>query len=142
MTKGLTTQLRLMMNQPPMEQDLNYTNKEGKEISRVRESLEAFMLGTDTPLTTIDININKFVNGNQYRNVKLTDLFLAFMNNTKDLTSGKKVLLANIELIPQKNFYSEKDVINSFQPYLASYDIADANEEDKEEIESIKRITG
>ena len=142
MTKGLTTQLRLMMNQPPKEVDFNYKDKDGNERSRVTESLEAFMLGTDVPLTVIDININKFVNGSQYRNVKLTELFGTFMKNHADLTSGKKVLLANVELIPQKNYFSQKDVINSFKPYLASYDIADATAEDTEEIETIKRIVG
>lgn len=143
MTKGLTTTLRLMMNQPPKETDLNYKDKEGNDRARVRESLEAYLLGTDAPLTTIDININKFMNGNQYRNVKLTELFSTFMKNNADLTTGKKVLLANIELVPQKSFFNnEKDIVNSFSPYLVSYDVADANEEDTKEIAEIKRIVG
>ena len=138
----LTTTLRLMMTAEPKETTLSYKDKDGNERSRVRESLEAYLLGTGVPLTAIDLNINKFVNNNQYRNVKITDLLKMFIKNESDLRTGKKVLLAHVELIPQKNNFSQDGVINAFQPYLSGYDLADATEADTLEVDAIKRIIG
>lgn len=138
----LTTTLRLMMTAEPKETTLSYKDKDGNERSRVRESLEAYLLGTGVPLTQIDLNINKFVNSNQYRNVKITDLLKMFIKNESDLRTGKKVLLAHVELIPQKNNFSQGGVINAFQPYLSGYDLADATEADLLEVDAIKRIIG
>lgn len=142
MTNKISTTLRLMMTTEPKEQDIKYKNKDGNEMSRVRESLEAFLLGTGVPLTVIDLNINKFVNGSQYRNVKIGDLYKMFAKNEAELKSGKKVLLAHVELLPQKNNFNDSGVINAFQPYLTGYDIADATEEDLFEVEAIRRIVG
>jgi hypothetical protein len=142
MKTGLTTTFRLMMNQEPKEVTLSYKDKEQKERSRVRESLEAYLLGTGVPLTSIDLNINKFVNNNQFRNVKITDLLRTFWKNTDDLTTGKKVLVAQVELIPMKNNFNDSGVINSFAPYLHSYEIEDANEADLKEVVAILRIEG
>ena len=143
MQTSLNTTLRLMMNKKPKEVDLKYKDKDGNEKSRVRESLEAYLLGTGAPMTTIDININKFVAGSQYRNVKITELYEKFVDNKKDLTSGKKILLAHIELIPQKSNYADSaGVINAFQPYLVGYDIAEPTEADLAEIAGIVRVAG
>jgi hypothetical protein len=106
------------------------------------ESLEAYLLGTGNPFTKIDININKFVGGNQYRHVKITDLFRVFMKHSNDLTTGKKILLAQLELIPQKNNFSDSGVINAFQPYLIGYDVADATDTDTKEISVIQGFYG
>lgn len=138
----LTLPVRLMMTIEPQEKTNTYKDKEGKERSRVRETLEAFLLGTGLPMTKIDININKYVANNQYRNVKITDLYKTFVKNEDDLTTGKKVIVANLEMIPQKNNFSEDGAIGSFVPYLHSYDVVDAAESDLEEIEAIKRNGG
>ena len=142
MEKSLTTTVRLMMTEPAKESDLTYKDRDGNTKARVRESLEAYLLGTGNPLTKIDININKFVGGNQYRHVKITDLFKMFMKHGKDLTEGKKILLAELELIPQKNNFSEAGVINAFQPYLVGYDVADVTEADAQEISVIQSFYG
>ena len=142
MKTSLTTTVRLMMTIEPQEKTLEYKDREGKERSRVRETLEAFLLGTGLPMTKIDININKYVANNQYRNVKITDLYKTFVKNEEDLTTGKKILIANLELIPQKNNFSEDGAIASFAPYLHSYEVADATESDLQEIEAIKRNGG
>ncbi len=139
---SLTTTVRLLMTEPAKESDLTYKDKDGNQKSRVRESLEAYLLGTGVPMTRIDININKFVGGNQYRHVKITELFKTFMKHGQDLTNGKKVLLAQVELIPQKNNFSDSGVINAFQPYLVGYDVADATEADSDEISAIKSVFG
>jgi hypothetical protein len=138
----LTTTVRLMMTQPAKESDLTYKDKDGNVKARVRESLEAYLLGSGTTLARIDININKYVGGNQYRTVKITDLFRTFMKHEDDLKSGKKVVLAHLELIPQKNIYSETGAINAFQPYLTGYDVADATEQDQVEISTILSFYG
>ena len=142
MEKSLTTTVRLMMTEPAKESDLTYKDRDGNVKARVRESLEAYLLGTGNPLTKIDININKFVGGNQYRHVKITDLFRMFIKHSGDLTTGKKVLLAQVELIPQKNNFSDSGVINAFQPYLIGYDVADATETDAQEISVIQNFYG
>ena len=143
-TNSLTTAtLRLMMTKKPSEVDLKYKDKDGNEKSRVRESLQAFLLGTGAPMTTIDININKFAGGSQYRNVKITELYEKFVDNKADLVSGKKILLAHVELIPQKsNFQNDNGMITGFQPYLFGYDIAEPSESDAQEIEAITRVVG
>ena len=143
MQTSLTTTLRLMMNKKPQEVDITYKDKEGNERSRVRESLQAFLLGGTAPMTTIDININKFAGGSQYRNVKITELYEKFVDNKADLVSGKKILLAHAELIPQKsNFQNDNGMITGFQPYLVGYDIAEPSESDAQEIEAITRVVG
>lgn len=140
---SLTMTVRLMCTEPAKESDLTYTDKDGNTKARVRESLEAYLLGTGNPLTKIDININKFVGGSQYRHVKITDLFKMFMKHGTDLSSGKKVLLANLELIPQKNnFPGQNGIINAFQPYLIGYDVADATDADTTEISVIQNFFG
>lgn len=140
----MQTTLRLMMTKKPQEVDLTYKDRTtGEEKSRVREFLQAFLLGSDVaPMTPIDININKYVNGNTYRNVKITDLYEKFVDHKADLVSGKKVLLAHIELIPQKNNFSEDGAISSFTPYLKGFDVAEPNEADKVAVESINRMIG
>jgi hypothetical protein len=138
----LTTTVRLMMTEPAKESDLTYKDRDGNVKARVRESLEAYLLGTGNPTTKIDININKFVGGNQYRSVKITDLFKTFIKHEGELKTGKKVLLAHLELIPQKNNFSESGVINAFQPYLVGYDVADASESDQLEISTIFSFYG
>lgn len=143
MQNKLNTTLRLMMTAEPKEVEIKYKEKNtGEEKSRVRESLQAYLLGTGIAATEIDININKFQNGSQYRNVKLTDLFKTFVKNEDDLKTGKKVLLANVELLPVKNNFSETGVINRFEPYLVGFDIAEATTEDSSEIEVIRAIIG
>jgi hypothetical protein len=142
MQTTLTTTLRLMMTKKPQEVDLHYKDKEGNEKSRVREFVQAYLLGTGAPLTTIDININKYVAGNTYRHVKITDLYEKFIDHKADLMTGKKVLLAHVELVPQKNNFSENGVINSFTPYLTGYDIAEPTEADATEVASIMRVAG
>jgi len=139
MKTTMTTTVRLMMTNEPQEKTLAWTDKQGNARSRVRESLNAFLLGTGSPLTKIDININKFVGSNQFREVKLVDLYKTFVKNEDELRSGKKVILANLELIPQKNALSDEGEINAFVPYLKSYDVADATEDDSAEIEAIIR---
>lgn len=140
MEKSLTTTLRLMMTKKPQEIDLHYKDRDGNEKSRVRESLQAYLLGTGVPMTTIDININKFVAGSQYRDVKITDLYEKFIDNKADLMSGKKILLAHIELVPQKNNFNDSGVINAFQPYLKGYDVAEPTETDLLEVASINKV--
>lgn len=140
MQTSLTTTLRLMMTKKPQEVDIKYKDKDGNDKARVRESLQAYLLGTGIPMTTIDININKFVAGSQYRDVKITELYEKFIDNKADLISGKKVLLAHIELVPQKNNFNDSGVINSFQPYLVGYDIAEPTEADSVEVATINGI--
>lgn len=140
-TNTLQTTLRLMMIKEPQEIENKWT-KDGKEYSRIRESLEAYLLGTGVPLTLIDLNINKFQNGKHYRDVKLTDLFKSFIKNENDLKTGRKVLLAHVELIPVKNNFAENESINRFEPYLTGYDIADATLVDTQEVESIRQFVG
>lgn len=142
MGKSLTTTVRLHMTEPAKESDLTYKDKDGNVKARVRESLEAYLLGTGSPFTKIDININKYVGGNQYRTVKITDLFKMFMQHGTELTNGKKILIAELELIPQKNNYSQEGVINAFQPYLIGYDVADSTEPDTQEITVIQNFFG
>lgn len=138
----LTTTIRLMMTEPAKESDLTYKDKDGNVKARVRESLEAYLLGSGNALAKIDININKFVGGNQYRTVKITDLFRTFMKHGNDLKVGKKIVLAHVELVPQKNNFSDSGVINAFQPYLVGYDVADATEQDQLEISTILSFHG
>lgn len=142
MTNKLSASLRLMMTAEPKEAEITYKDRNQEERTRVRESLEAYLLGSGTPMTLIDININKFHNGSQYRNVKLTDLFKTFVKNEDDLKTGKKVLLAHVELLPVKNSFSETGVINRFEPYLTGFDIAEATAEDTSEIEVIRKVIG
>jgi hypothetical protein len=141
MTNKLATTFRLMMITEPKEETIKWTDKKGTEKAMVRESLEAYLLGSGTAMSVINININKFANGSQVRNVKITDLFKTFIKNEDDLKSGKKILLANVELLPVKNSFSETGVINRFEPYLSSFDLADSSEEDQTEIGIIKECT-
>ena len=138
----ITTQLRLLMVKEPKEETINYTDKSGKPRSMERESLEAYLLGSPVPMAVINLNLNKFVDGSQVKNVKITDLLKTFVKNEDDLKAGKKVLLANVELLPVKNSASEEGIINRFEPFLTSYDVADATAEDVTEIECIRRIIG
>lgn len=138
----LKTTVRLMMTTEPQEKTHSWKDKEtGNERSRVRELLEGYLLGTGVPLTKLEVNINKYQGTSQFRAVKLVDLYKAFVKNEDNLKSGKKVLLAHLELIPMKNAFSEDGTINAFAPYLTGYDVADATEEDALEIEAILRNT-
>lgn len=139
--KKLTTTLRLMMVSEPKETEIKWQSKEGLPMTRVRESLEAYLLGSEMPLSVIDININKFSNGSQFRNVKLTDLYKMFVKNEDDLRSGKKIVLAEVELLPMKNNFSDNGTIDRFQPYLTKFDVALASESDLEEIALINKVT-
>lgn len=138
----ISTQFRLLMVKEPKEETINYTDKNGKPRSMERESLEGYLLGTDSPMSVVDVNLNKYVNNSQVKNVKITDLLKTFVKNEDDLKVGKKVLLANVELLPVKNAASEQGIINRFEPFLTSYDIADATTEDSAEIGSILRVIG
>jgi hypothetical protein len=139
--KKLTTTLRLMMVSEPKEIEIKWQSKEGVPMTRVRESLEAYLLGSELPLSVIDININKFSNGSQFRNVKLTDLYKMFVKNEDDLRTGKKIVLAEVELLPMKNNFSDNGTIDRFQPYLTKFDVALASESDLEEIALINKVT-
>jgi hypothetical protein len=142
MTNKLTTTLRLMMVSEPKEDTNKWINKQGQEVSRVRELLQGHLLGSETPLSLIDIDINKFSNGSQFRNVKLTDLFKMFVKNEEDLKIGRKILLAEVELLPvRSNFASDAGNISSFKPFLTGFTIADPSEQDIRDVELINRVT-
>ena len=142
MTNKLNYTLRVMMVTEPKEETNTWKNREGQEISRVRELLQGYLLGSETPLSLVDIDINKFSNGSQFRHVKLTELLKMFVRNEDDLVAGRKVVLAEVELLPvRSNFASDAGNIASFKPFLTGFTLAEPSEQDLVDIALINRVT-
>jgi hypothetical protein len=65
-----------------------------------------------------------------------------FVKNEEDLKIGRKILLAEVELLPvRSNFASDAGNISSFKPFLTGFTIADPSEQDIRDVELINRVT-